>query len=125
MSTIIKSASVKVMLSYDYSHFEACLSLENDQGLTTIEIDEARKTCQRLANKAVEQYKKFKQAAAKREDGKYQMTAFEQECMRIQKKDEQDRTLKEVAMLKQYQDENWRAQFKDDYDYDDDEEYSI
>lgn len=28
MDTKIKSASVKVMLSYDYSHFEASMSLE-------------------------------------------------------------------------------------------------
>lgn len=32
METIIKSASVKVMLSYDYSHFEASMALENDKG---------------------------------------------------------------------------------------------
>lgn len=41
MSTKIKTASVKVMLSYDYSHFEASMSLENDNGLSMEEIDEA------------------------------------------------------------------------------------
>ena len=51
------------------------------------------------------------------------MASFEQECQRIAKKDEHDRTLKEIAMLKQYQDENWRAQFEEDYDYEDDNEY--
>lgn len=123
--TIIKNASVKVMLSYDYSHFEACMSVENEQGLTTGEIDNARKDCQRLAIKAVEQYKVYKSNAAKRSDGQYQMLSFESECKKILSKAEGDRTLNEVAMLKQYQDENWRDSFQYDYDFDDDENYSI
>lgn len=123
MNTKIKTAAVKVMLSYDYSHFEASMSLENDEGITMKEIDEARKNCQRLADKAVYQYKVAKANAANRSDGKYKMASFEQECQRIAKKDEHDRTLKEIAMLKQYQDENWQAQFDYDYDYEDDNEY--
>src|SRR5690349_21100134 len=121
--TIIKTASVKVMLSYDYSHFEAGMSIENESGLTMKDIDEARKDCQRLADKAVYQYKVAKTNAAARSDGKYKMASFEDECKRIEKKDEHDRTLKEIAMLKQYKDENWQAQFEYDYDYEDDNEY--
>lgn len=125
METKIKSASVKVMLSYDYSHFEASMSVENESGLTMQEIDEARKKCQRLADKAVGQYKKAKEMAAMRSDGKYRMQNFEAECKRIQNKDEQDRTVKEIAMLKQYEDENWQSQFSYDYDYDDDDDYGL
>ena len=123
MKTKIKNASVKVMLSYDYSHFEALMSLENDNGLTTKEIDDARKDCQRLADKAVDQYRKAKEMAELRHDGQYQMRNFEQECIKISEKKEGDRTLKEIAMLKQYQDEDWQSQFAYGYDYDDDEEY--
>jgi len=123
MSTITKTASVKVMLSYDYSHFEASMSIENESGLSMKDIDEARKNCQRLADKAVGQYKIAKQHAASRSDGKYKMASFEEECKRIKKKDEHDRTLKEIAMLKQYEDENWQAQFDNDYDYEDDDNY--
>lgn len=123
--TVIKSASVKVMLSYDYSHFEASMALENDNGLTTKEIDEARKSCQRLANKAVEQYKKYKANAAQRSDGQYKMNAFESDCKRIEAKAEGDRTLNEIAMLKQYKDENWRDKFEYDYDFEDDDEYTV
>lgn len=122
---IIKSASVKVILSYDYSHFETSMSIENDDGLTTSEIDDARKACQRLSNKAVEQYKVFKSQAAKREDGKYQMANFETQCLSIKKKNENDRTLKEISMLKQYENENWQAQFDYAYDFDDDENYKV
>lgn len=120
MSTIIKSASVKVMLSYDYSHFEASLTLENDNGLNTQEVNEARKSCQRLCDNAVAQYRKAKESASRRVDGEFRMRNFEDECKRIEKKDEHDRTMKEIAMLKQYKDENWQAQFDERYDYDDD-----
>lgn len=123
METIIKSASVKVMLSYDYCHFEALMTVENESGLTMRDVDDARKDCQRLADKAVSQYKTAKQMAAKRSDGEYQMRNFEDECKRIQKKDEQDRTVKEIAMLKQYEDESWRSQFMYEYDYDDDDNF--
>src|SRR5574343_1559938 len=111
METKIKNASVKVMLSYDYSHFEASMSLENDNGLTVKEIDAPRKDCQRLSDKAVAQYKNAKAQAAQRNDGQYKMKNFEAECIKIKAKDEHDRTLKEIAMLKQYENENWQAQF--------------
>jgi hypothetical protein len=125
METKIKNASVKVMLSYDYSHFEATMALDNDNGLTMHEIDEARKSCQRLADKAVAQYKKAKEMAQKRNDGDYAMRNFEAECKRIMDKKEEDRTIKEIAMLKQYQNERWQDQFNYHYDYDDDENYGI
>lgn len=113
------------MLSYDYCHFEVSMSLENDNELTTKDIDEARKKCQRLADKAVNQFKTAKMMVEKRSDGKYQMQNFKTECERILKKDEGNRTLNELAMLKQYQDENWQKQFDFSYDYDDDEEYNF
>lgn len=125
METKIKNASVKVMLSYDYSHFEASMALENDNGLTVKEIDNARKDCQRLADKAVAQYKTAKQSAAFRQDGVYKMQNFEAECKKIQVKSEHDRTLKEIAMLKQYENEKWQEQFEYDYDYDDDQNFGF
>lgn len=125
MTTIKKSASVKVMLSYDYCHFESSMTLENEIGLTNKEIDEARKECQRLAYKAAGQYRTAKEMAAKRSDGKFQIQNFQQECERIKKKDEHDRTLKEIGMLKQFEDENWQSQFDYEYDYNDDDNYNI
>lgn len=125
METKIKSASVKVMLSYDYSHFEASMSLENDNGISVPEIDSARKNCQRLADKAVAQYKTAKANAAQRTDSKYKIQNFEAACKAIEQKPEGDRTLNEIAMLKQYHDENWRDQFERFYDYDDDDQYQF
>lgn len=108
------------MLSYDYSHFETSMSLGDENGITNEDIDNARKDCQRLCDKAVKQFKIAKLIAAKRSDGQYQMTNFENECKRIAAKQEHDRTLKEIGMLKQYQDEQWRENFEYDYDYEDD-----
>jgi len=48
------------------------------------------------------------------------MKYFESECLRILAKEEGDRTINEVAMLKQYDNENWQTQFEYPYDYDDD-----
>ena len=66
-------ASVKIMLSYDYCHFEVCLStskeivfpdqIPGEEGITLKGVDEMRKDCQRLADKAVRQYKTAKYAA--------------------------------------------------------------
>jgi hypothetical protein len=123
--TIVKTASVKVMLSYDYSHFEASMSIENESGLPIKDIDDARKNCQRLADKAVGQYKQAKVMAANRTNGEYEMKCFAQECEKIKAKAEHDRTLKEIAMLKRYEDENWQHQFDYDYDYDDDDKYGF
>lgn len=113
------TASVKVMLSYDYCHFETSMSLENESGITTIDIDNARKDCQRLSDKAVAQYKISKKMASMRSDGEYKMNNFEATCKSIAQKPEGERTVNEVAMLKQYQDEDWRSQFEYPYDYED------
>jgi hypothetical protein len=122
MSTTIKNASVKIMLSYNYCNFEISLSAENEDGIKLTEVDNLRKSCQRLADKAVQQFKIAKVAAEKRNDGEYQMRNFESECKRIKAKDEADRTIREIAMLKTYENENWEAQFQYRYDYEDEDE---
>ena len=54
---VISGASVKVMRSYDFCHFEVSLSSVNDGEISSVEVDELRKEAARLADKAVEQYK--------------------------------------------------------------------
>jgi len=53
-------ASIKIMLSYDYCHFEICLG-HNVESIA--EADALRKDAQRLADKAVHQYKTAKSEA--------------------------------------------------------------
>ena len=113
---------VKVMLSYDYNHFEMALS--TDEELDTKGVNELRKKAQRLADEAVRQYRRAKEAAANRETGKYRREMFEHQIEAIKKKPVGERTVNEIALLKQREDENWEAQFEDDYDYDDDEAFA-
>jgi hypothetical protein len=120
METVLKTASVKIMLSYDYSHFEVAMSIENEAGLALADIDNARKDCQRLADKAVSQYKIAKDAANKRINSSYEKANFLRDIKTIQSKNEQDRTIEEIAMLKKYEDDEWERQFDCDYDYEDD-----
>ena len=113
--------SVKIMLSYDYSHFEVALS--TDEELDAKGVNELRKKAQRLADEAVRQYKRSKEAAANREQNKYRKEMFLRQISDIEKKPEGERTVNEMALLKQHDDENWEAQFEDDYDYKDDEDF--
>ena len=48
-------ASVKIMRSYDYNHFECSLSSDEEMDLN--DVDDMRKECARLVDKAVLQYK--------------------------------------------------------------------
>jgi hypothetical protein len=116
-------ASVRVMISYDYNHFEFQLGSDNDEPLNIKQVNELRKTAQRLADEAVRQYKKAKEVAAAREQSVYEKARFLQEIKRIEATAEADRSVRDLAMLKQYHDEEWEDQFTHNYDYDDDEEY--
>lgn len=62
---IIDGASVKVMRSYDYCHFEVALSVDDGHAISAEDVDEMRKEAMRLADKAVEQYKIAKRMATK------------------------------------------------------------
>jgi len=66
------STSVKIMLSYDYCHFEVCKS--TDEELTNNQTNELRKDVQRLADEAVRQYKVAKNQAARRQESEYKMS---------------------------------------------------
>ena len=81
--TKITSATVKVMRSFDYCHFEIAMQISNDTEVTAQEIDDARKQAMRLADKAVEQYKIAKEVANKNLHSKYDMEAFERKCKRL------------------------------------------
>jgi coenzyme F420-reducing hydrogenase alpha subunit len=114
---ITMSASVKIMLSYDYCHFEICKG--TDENLTNEQVNDLRKDCQRLADEAVRQYQVAKQHAAKLDS--YEKKDFDRRIKGILKKEESTLTIEETAMLKQYRDEEFQKQFEP-YDYDDEDE---
>ena len=113
----ITSASVKVMRSHDYCHFEIVLGTAQDTNnpipLTNGMVDDLRKAAARLADKAVEQYKTAK-SAKERRDALQQAWRLE----RALKTSESDRTPEEKAIIKYSQDAAFASRFN--YDYEDD-----
>lgn len=114
--TIRKSATVKVMLSYNYNHFEASIALENEGGLSTKDIDDARKDCNRLCDKAIVQYQQAKTIESKKLRLVSERRALEREVAEIRQKDVTMWTVTEKAKVKALDDYNWDLQ----WDYDDD-----
>jgi hypothetical protein len=117
MATIRKSATVKTMISYNYNHFEASICLENDEGLTIDEINEARKDCNRLCDKAIKQYNTAKSIEIKRLNLKSEKAVLEREVKAIKEKDESEWSVTDKAKIKVLADHNWELL----WDYDDDE----
>lgn len=116
MELKIEIASVKVMRSYDYCHFEVCLS--SSSANTVDEVDALRKQAARLADKAVKQYKIAKENADRALSDRYQRECLINEIKRIEQIEEGSRTVDQQAKLKAYRDENYRA--RSEYDYEDD-----
>lgn len=110
-------ASVKVMLSYDYCHFE--FSKSTDQPVTDAEIDEMRKDCMRLADKAVAQYKIAKNWHYQRQTRGDEYAAEQRSVVLIEEKAEGDRSPNEMARLKAFKDKNWQAYIDMKYGYED------
>ncbi len=109
-------ASVKVMNSYDYSHFEA--SLASDQSMTVEEINGMRKISQRLVDEAIRQYKKAKEMAQKKSNLQWEREILQKNVEIIQQKPKSEWTPEEKAKVKLIADRDWRSRF--DYDYEDD-----
>ena len=113
------SASVRVLRSYDYCHFE--ISLSSDA--TSAEaVDELRKTAARLSDKAVAQYKIAKQVAQNNEARRNDM-GWRVKC--AQATPEGERTEEEKATLKAAADKAFaERQYGYEDDWDDEEERS-
>jgi hypothetical protein len=112
---VIENASVKVMRSYDYCHFEVALS--SNSVVTAADVDELRKMAARLADKAVEQYKVAKKNAEKRTSLQFERQCLEQKIDLIRKIEPGNRTVNQLAQLKSYEDEGFQAK---GYNYEDD-----
>lgn len=117
--TKITTATVKVMQSYNYCHFEASMSLENEAGIEPIEIDNARKDCQRLTDKAVKQFQTAKSVESKRANLNFEKQALEREVASIKQKVKEDWSVTDKAKVKALEDHNWNLQFdyEDDFDF--------
>ncbi len=117
MPTIRTSATVKVMLSHNYNHFEASIALENADGVSVSDIDNARKDCNRLCDKAIKQYNTAKVMESKRLSLRGEKDNLEREVREIKTRDESLWTVMEKAKVKTLSDHNWELL----WDYEDDE----
>jgi len=110
------TASVKVMRSHDYCHFE--VNLGSNEPLDTAGVDAMRKEAARLADKAVEQYKIAKENAQKLESEGRSRSYAVARAEHIRAMPEGERSPDQQAELKAFDDANWRASRA--YNYEDD-----
>jgi hypothetical protein len=115
MNPAIETASVKVMRSHDYCHFE--VSLSSSSANTPELVDELRKTAARLADKAVSQYRIAKNNASRLLSEKYERDAVIDNVKRYREIPELERTVKMQAAIKAFDDATWEAGHR--YDYED------
>lgn len=108
------------MLSYNYCHFEVSKQIEGDN-ITQQDIDNARKDCQRLADKAVGQYQKAKAEQNKIASSTFERQGLEREVLEIKKKAAEEWSIYDKAKVKALEDYN----FQERYNYLDDAEYEI
>lgn len=113
-------ASVKVMRSYDYCHFE--VTLGTDEDLPLEDVDALRKQAARLVDKAVEQYKISREVANKQYRAKQRHDELAREAKIIRENYPQSEwTPEQQATVKALDDWNWdryRYDYDDDYDND-------
>jgi hypothetical protein len=112
----VSNASVKIMRSYDYCHFEITLGV--DEPITIAQVDEMRKEANRLADKAVLQYKIAKRNEEIRDDGKRHAARLRERVDEIEEIPESEWTPEQKATIKAYADARWQASRY--YDYEDD-----
>jgi hypothetical protein len=114
----INIASVKVMRSHDYCHFEVNLAgnldCPPDSPEWFQEVDNMRKNAARLADKAVEQYKVAKAAHQSEESS---LGAMHYAAEQAEKTPEAERTPEEKAAIKALADARFAQRH---YDYQDD-----
>lgn len=116
----ISGASVKVMRSHDYCHFE--IQLSTTEATTPSAIDALRKEAARLVDKAVAQYKIAKREFAEEERDAEEMRWKAERIRAIGKKPARELTPGEMAELKEWQDRLHEARNRERrsrYDYED------
>lgn len=112
-------ATVHVMLSYNYNHFEASIELSGED-IPLADIDNARKDCQRLCDKAVGQYQTAKEKQATRIGNSYEKKLLEKEVRELRKVKDEFLSIEDKAKIKAWDDYEHQTR----YDYDDDELYT-
>lgn len=98
METVIKTASVRIALSHNYSTFEIALNIENDNGISQDDLKKARRDCQLLATDALNEYKTLPSQDAKIELGRVKNKIAEIEKL-VTKKEPEIADQKEIEKV--------------------------
>lgn len=117
MQTKTTSASVRILRSHDYNHFETSMHLENEQGISVEEIEQARKKCAMLCDQAVDQYKEaimYEHIKHKLIGSENYMKALESHVAKIKEVQNIGRTQMQKNILKIYE----KIKNKEDWHYD-------
>ena len=110
-------ASVKVMRSHDYCHFEVQLSTDEDLDLDG--VNELRKRAALLVDEAVRQYQLAKKAESRRSSKEWQLESALSRKLALEAK-AGELTAEEAAFLRGMADADfWREYHEDDYCYED------
>jgi hypothetical protein len=121
LEKMVDEASVKVMLSYDYCHFEVVLGIENS---SLEEVNELGKDAQMIADERVRQYKKAKERASVLtqffpEDTERKVRAIRENFPESEWSDQQK------ATVKAWEDYQWERDHPYNYDDDWDEDREV
>src|SRR5690606_38372502 len=109
-------ASVKVMRSFDYCHFEVALA--TDQYLDSGEVNSLRIEAAKLADHAVNQYRAKQQAEGYSASNSYKREELERKVKAIKENFPQSEwTPEQKATVKQLDDLNFSDRFEYDEDY--------
>ena len=109
-------ASVKLMRSYDYNHFE--VSLSTDELIDEKEVNSLRIKAAKLVDHAIEQYKEAKKAEAYCMNNSYERNELERKVKDIKENFPQGEwTSEQKATVKKLDDLNFLDQFEYDDDY--------
>lgn len=112
-------ASAKVMRSYDYNHFEVAVTADVQ---TMEDVDKLRKDCSKLAEKAVNQFKQYKEFLEWKTDSQYKFKRLCNEVRSIKEIPESEWTPRQKSIVKLHSDVSF--EMNREYNYDDYFEYN-
>ena len=115
------NATVKVMRSYDYCHFECVLSSSGEMSLD--EINDMRKKAAILVDESVRQYKIARESESRLYSKKYDLETSLRKLKEAKKKSKSELTPEEAALLRADEDKSfWKDWNENFYMYQDSNE---
>lgn len=109
-------ASVRVMRSHDYCHFEIALS--SDEDMTLDEVNNMRKQAALLVDEAVRQYRIAKKKEDNRQRFEWDKERAVERAARLRDKSQSEWTIEDAAFMRSYEDKAfWADMDQENYTY--------